>query len=320
MQKPRSYRYLFGPVPSRRLGRSLGVDPVPSKTCSYNCVYCQLGPTNHPIARRALWVPVEDLLAEFADWLREDGEADMVTVAGSGEPTLHAGLKDILGGIRRLLNEAKRPDLPVCVLTNGSLLHLPEVHEALALADIVKVTFSSPDERTWRAIHGPAEGLSFDSSLRGLEAFRTGFTGQLWLEVMVLEGINADDASMRRLAEMVRGIRPDRVQFNSPVRPPAQSIARPAPVEKLLEWAKFFDPRAEIIGVHTPKASHGRDLTEEQICSLLDRHPATAEQIAEAFHSDLAELRRLLEDMADKGRLIRTAEGDAIYYRVPARP
>ncbi|MFP4579907.1 MAG: radical SAM protein [Candidatus Sumerlaeia bacterium] len=313
----RAYHYLFGPVPSRRLGRSLGIDPVPSKTCSYNCIYCQLGPTPSPTDERREWVPVDAILEEFGDWLEEDGQADVITIAGSGEPCLHIRLGEIIEGIQSLLAEKeleKKPD--VCVLTNGSLLFLAEVRQDLMQADIVKATFSAASDETWQKVHGPASGISYADMVAGLRLFAKEFSGQLWIEVMLMAGINDDEDEVRKIAALLADIQPNRIQLNTPVRPPAQSTARAVEPERLEQLAAFFTPHAETPGAFRKKEASQRILTEDEIAQMIDRHPATAEQIAEAFGQDRAKVVSMLDTLVSQNRIERIEDQGKVFYRI----
>ena len=173
MQK---YRYLFGPVPSRRLGRSLGVDLTPHKTCTLDCVFCQLGRTTHKTMTRKEYVPVDAVLAELDAWFKDKGQTDVITLSGSGEPTLHSGFGEVLRFIRC------RTPFPAVLLTNATLLSLPEVQEAASLAHIVKVSLSAWDRASFGSVNRPHPDITFDQVLAGQKAFRARFRGQFfWL-------------------------------------------------------------------------------------------------------------------------------------------
>ncbi|HPJ57143.1 MAG TPA: radical SAM protein, partial [Kiritimatiellia bacterium] len=205
MSPSAAYRYLFGPVPSRRLGLSLGLDLNPLKVCTENCVFCQVGQTTELTLERREWVPTAGVLAEFDRWAGTGGRADFVTLSGSGEPTMHSGFGDILRHVRAA------GGFRTALLSNGSLMALPEVRRDAALADVVKVTLSAWDEDSFRRIHRPAEGLTFDRLLAGERALREEFRGQLWVEVMLLPGYNDSPDQVRAIAEQVARVRPDAV-------------------------------------------------------------------------------------------------------------
>ncbi|MCK5676164.1 MAG: radical SAM protein, partial [Verrucomicrobia bacterium] len=236
-----SYKYLFGPVPSRRLGRSLGVDLIPFKTCTMDCTYCQLGGTTCETGERGDYVPMRDVLAELERWKAVDGKADHITLAGSGEPTLHTGFGEVLRWVKN------NTDIPSVLLTNGSLLHLPEVRIAAALADKVKVTLSAWDEASFRQIHRPVQDVTFDLLIEGERVFRGEYTGELSVEVFIVDGVNSDIPNVRKIAAIAETLNPDRIDLNTAVRPPADSGVHAATPEQLDELAKLFDPKAMVV-------------------------------------------------------------------------
>jgi len=286
--------YLFGPVPSRRLGWSLGVDLTPTKTCSLDCVFCQLGRTTVKTTARREYVPVADVVAEIAEWLRSGGTADHITLAGSGEPTLHSRFGEVIERVRGMTA------IPVALLTNGTLLHLPEVRQAACKADVVKVTLTAADETLFAQIHRPCEGVTFAQVLEGERRLRAEFTGQLWLEVFLLWGVNSTPAEVRRIAAMTREIRPDRVHLNTCVRPPAEASAEAVPAQRLAELATLFEPPAEVIAEFSTALSTKAKGTEAAVLALLQRRPCTAPQIALAFGLHANEVSKYL------GKLLRT--------------
>ena len=152
--KPNKYRYLFGPVPSRRFGRSLGIDLTPHKTCSLDCVFCQLGRTPKKTLERKVYVSTTDVIDEIDVWMQTDGNADYLTLSGSGEPTLHAEFGRILAHLRN-------QPIPSVLLTNGTLLNLPEVRDAAALAGVVKVSLSAWDQKSFEWVNRPHPQLEF---------------------------------------------------------------------------------------------------------------------------------------------------------------
>ena len=315
MAQSPSYRYLFGPVASRRLGRSLGIDLTPDAACTFDCLYCQCGATVHHTAERREWVPTADVIDELRRWHAAGGLADVVTLAGSGEPTLHIGFGEVLDAIRTITG------LPSVLLTNGSLLHLPEVRAGAARASVIKVTLSAADEAGWRALHRPATGLRYADAMAGLEALRREFAGPIWLEVMVLAGCNDSPEAVARIAERARGIEPDRVQINTPVRPPTdEAAARPVARERLEELAQLFDPPAEVIGQaptseDAPATSVPRpEETGSRLLDLVRRHPATAAEVAQALGLHPTVAARELERLRAAGCVREVRRQEQVYY------
>jgi len=300
-----SYKYLFGPVPSRRLGRSLGIDVTPLKTCSFDCVFCQCGCTTKLVSERDEFVPFEEVCAELERRLKEDGRADCITFAGSGEPTLYSRLGELISFIK------SQTKIPVIVLSNGTLLHRPDVRGELLRADIVKVSLGAWDEISFRAINRPAPGLTFEKLLAGECAFRKEFPGKLWLEVFLMEGINADLEQVRKIAAAAAGVLPDKIHLNTAVRPPAEAGVQPVAKEKLETLCDLFSPRAEVIVSFSADAGSGGELNIEKVIALIRRHPATAAQLAQNFGVDPAAILPLLDDP----RLQTEARGGETYYK-----
>ena len=209
---------VYGPVPSRRLGQSLGVDPIPFKTCNYNCVYCQLGRTAPLTNLRQDFFPPDTILSEVRTALesQEPGAIDYVTFVGQGEPLLCASLGRLIRGVKDM------SDIPVALLTNGSLLFRPEVREEVRVADVVMPTVDAGDQATFRRINRPWPRLDLDEILTGMADFRDVFEGKLWVEVMLLKGLNDTEPALTAIAVALQRIRPDQVHLNVPLRPPAE--------------------------------------------------------------------------------------------------
>ena len=269
---------VFGPVPSRRLGRSLGVDLVPFKTCSFDCVYCQLGPTTCKTIARQPYVPVEKVITELSDSLRPGLALDYVTLSGSGEPTLHSELGDIVEAIK------ERTPVPVAILTNGSLLWDEPVRQACARADLVLPTLAGHDSSSFATIHRPCSELTARRHIDGLVAFGEEYAGPVWLEVFVLEGINTTEADFEALSTLIKQIRPARIQLNTAVRPTSEGSAVAAPPARLKEWATRLGRRAEVIADYTrgtPQATE--PARSDAVLALCRRRPCTSDDVAAAL-------------------------------------
>lgn len=295
------YRYLFGPVRSRRLGLSLGIDLVPSKICSFNCPYCQIGPTTTQTLERREYVPGRAVLEEFDRWLAEGGRADCVTLAGSGEPTLHTGFGDVLRGV------AERCRLRRVLLSNGTLFGQPSVRDAAARADVVKGTLSAWDQASFEAVHRPHASLRFDAFVQGLGAMRAGFKGEYWLEVFLLPGINDHPEAVRRIAALAKRIAPDRIHLNTAIRPAADASVSAVASERLLELAGLFTPVADVAAGGRPGSGPAGDSLSEgvaaRLCASAERHPATAADMAAALGLDLGAVDSMLDTLVREGRL-----------------
>lgn len=301
------YNYLFGPVPSRRLGRSLGIDVTPLKTCSTNCIFCQCGCTTCLSSTREEFVPFEAVCAEVEKWLSEDGAADFITFAGSGEPTLYSRLGELIDFIK------SKTKIPLMVLSNGTLLHQAKVRDELLRADVVKISLSAWDEDSFQRINRPASGVRFDMLRAGERAFRKAFAGQLWLEVFLMEGVNADPGQVEQIAVIAKEIRPDKIHLNTAVRPPAEAEAQPVEKEKLEAFCDLFSPRAEIIASF--EAAAPTRLSDAELVGLIKRHPATALELAAIVGGEIGAIKASLAPFLASGELQTEDRNGETYYK-----
>ncbi|MHC4479477.1 MAG: radical SAM protein [Planctomycetota bacterium] len=302
-------RYTYGPVASRRLGRSLGVDLVPAKTCSFNCVYCQLGPTLATTVQRAEYNPVAEVLAEVQARLVEGPRPDYVTLGGSGEPTLHSSFGAVARGIGRF------SDVPIALLTNGSLFHLREVRWDCEGLDLVLPSLDAGDEETFRRVNRPHPGITLANVIEGLEALRGEFRGQIWLEVFLVEGVNSSDEQVRAIRNCIERIAPDRVQLNTAVRPPAEPQVRPVSPEMLEEVRRMLGPRAEVIvGGGAWAGVPGAEAAREEVLALLRRRPCTVQDLADGLGIPLAEAARCVRALLDEGAIVQRQRHNRTYY------
>lgn len=266
---------LFGPVPSRRYGRSLGIDLVPMKTCCYDCLFCQLGPTPATTCERRDYVPVPDVLRALGEWLGKGEPVDILTLCGSGEPTLHAHFGDVLRWI------ADRTGKPSLLMSNGALFADPAVRRAAALADRVKISLHFWDEASFRATVRPHPSLRLADLLEGWRAFRADYAGKLDLEFFALPGINDAPAQLDRILALAESLRPDTVTVNSAVRPPAESCVRPVPAEEMAHLRRLFATVAA--ERHAADSAFAEPYTEAALLALARRHPLTPAQFARYF-------------------------------------
>jgi wyosine [tRNA(Phe)-imidazoG37] synthetase (radical SAM superfamily) len=288
-------QYVFGPVPSRRLGRSLGVDPIPFKTCNWNCVYCQLGRTEPMTNDRKDYVPPTAVVAEVRRALRAHGDAvDWITFGGSGEPTLHASLGRMIRDVKRLTT------VPVAVLTNGSLLDRRDVRGALLAADAVLPTLDAGCEAVYRRMNRPRGDLTFASLVEGLAAFRREYSGRLWIEVMLVRGLNDGARSLREIAAVLDRIGPDAVHVTTAVRPPAEPWVRPPTARTLRRAVSVLGHDARVPSLGGPAFDLSRSPgAADAVRAILTRHPMdlrelrgvlpqwTAAQVEESFAADV---------------------------------
>ncbi len=306
--------FLFGPVPSRRLGRSLGVDLVPPKTCCFDCVYCEVGPTTRLTMRRRTY-QVTAILEELRRALPEYAPvADVITLAGLGEPTLNAGLGEIIAGLKAIT------EVPVAVLTNGALLYRPEVRRELGGADIVLPSLDTALEPTFRRLNRPHPRLSLELLLEGLRAFRREFGGQFWLEVMLLRGVNDSEVELAALRREIARLSPDKLQLNTALRPVVADWAQPLSPEELDRVANFLGQGAEVIADFRPLTRTPQSLSDEAYVEMLSRRPMTALDIAQAFGLHPREVAVHLGELAARGLVQQESFRRETYYRAGPPP
>ena len=230
-------KFLFGPINSRRFGRSLGIDLLPAKICSFDCLYCECGWTTQKTLDRSELVPTVEVLAEIDEYLSARPDIDVVTFAGNGEPTLHTGIGRIIAHIK-----SKHGGRKVCVLTNGTLLGEAAVQKELALADIVVPSLDGATRRSFRKICRPVHGLKVEAVIDGIASFRRGFSGHLLLEIFVVPGFNDSDDELDALKEAAEFIGPDAIQLNCLDRPAPFSRLRAATHDELLRICRHLAP------------------------------------------------------------------------------
>ncbi len=306
-----NYKYLFGPVPSRRLGRSLGVDLTPHKTCTLDCVFCQLGRTTHNTVERKEYVPVRDVIEELEMWLQENERTDYITLSGSGEPTLNSRFGEVLEFIR------KETPYPAVILSNGTLFWMPEVREAACYADIAKLSLSVWDQLSFEQINRPHPDLQLKRVIEGQRAFRAEFKGQLWMEVFLVGGMNSRLRDVERIAELVEAVGPDEIHLNTAVRPPAEDFAVSLPRDEMEAVADIFHPAATIIAEFPSDKSADVEANEATILAMLRRRPCTVQQVAEVFGMHLNEVSKYVGELLRAGKArAHNMQGETYYVAV----
>jgi len=291
----------------------LGVDLVPFKTCTYDCIYCQLGQTTNKTVTRHEWVPLNDVLEELK--VKLAGKPDYITLSGSGEPTLFSRLDELIAGIRSMT------DIPVAVLTNGSLLWQKSVRRQLMDANLVIPSLDAGHSSMFHAVNRPHESISFDQMLEGLIDFRQEYDGEYWLEVFLLAGHTAIDSEVGRIAECVSRIRPDRVQLNTATRPTAEDYAVMVDRKRMADLANRFDPPAEVIadyrGVHAQSDfKAGRD----SVLEMIRRRPCSLDDIAAGLGMHRNEAVKYIEELNAEGRLAKRSSGGKLFYSGKHQP
>ncbi len=301
-------RCIFGPVPSRRLGRSLGVDLTPFKTCSYDCIYCQLGRTTNKTIERKEWIPLDRIVAQLPE--RLTSQPDYITLSGSGEPTLYSRVGELIARIKTLT------DVPVAVLTNGSLLWQEALRSQLLQADLVIPSLDAGNEAMFQAVNRPHEQISFGQMVDGLVAFRQEFKGAYWLEVMVVGGYTASVEEIGKLAACVDRIQPDRVQLNTVTRPPAEHEATAVSAERLSYFCSLFRPAAEVIADFRAVHQEAEFVaSRNEVLTLLQRRPCSVSDVASGLGRHENEVVKYLEELRVAGAIEAVATEGKHYYR-----
>jgi wyosine [tRNA(Phe)-imidazoG37] synthetase (radical SAM superfamily) len=301
--------HLFGPVPSRRLGLSLGVDLIPHKTCTFDCLYCEVGRTTDLTQTRRPY-RVAEIIRELADYLENPPRPlDYITMAGSGEPTLNLGLREIIKAVENLTKT------PVALLTNGSLFYLPEVRDEVAGADVILPSLDAGREATFQRLNRPHPGLSLDLVVSGLKALRREFAGQIWLEILLLKGLNDQQEELTVLKGLLREISPDKVQLNTAVRPVADKSARALTQEEMEVAADFLGAGAEVVASARRMSPERLAVKDRDLIEMLARRPMTAGDLAQALGFPLTQVRERLGRLAKSGLVRRDVHQDQDFYR-----
>ena len=304
-------KYFYGPVPSRRLGRSYGVDIVPFKVCTLDCVYCQLGKTTDRTIKRKDYGPIEPILAELRETLAEGLEADFITIAGSGEPTLNLRLGELIDGIKKIT------DIPVAILTNGTLLYKEDVRADCANADVLMPSLDAGDEQTFQRINQPHRDISIENLISGLCAFRDEFAGRIWLEVFFVEGLNTDAEQIAKIRDAIELIRPDKIQLNTAVRPTAEADIMKLDAEKLQAIAARLGPKCEVVADFS-LSHHGKPFGNkaEDVLSILKRRPCSLNDICSGLGIGRNEALKYVTGLEHKGIIHSEKKDGRIFFKV----
>lgn len=308
------YKHLFGPVPSRRLGMSLGVDLVPHKVCSFNCIYCECGKTTNLTTERKEYVPVDDVLKELEDFFHTKPDPDYITFSGAGEPTLNSRFGEVLTFIK-----SKKPGIPLAVLTNGSLLSNPEVRKELLMSDLVLPSLDAATEKAFRKIDRPSGRVKLDEYIRGLVDFRKEFSGKIWLEIFILPGMNDDIENLDALKLAIGKIRPDAVQLNTLDRPGAVDNIVPATKNMLERIADYWAlNNVEIIASAKERKDIKayRDDMENTILELIARRPCTLEDLQKTLGLHINEINKYLGVFDEEQKIDVSIQPRGIFYQL----
>ncbi len=306
----KSYRYLYGPVPSRRLGRSLGIDLVPHKICTYDCIYCQIGKTTQKTLVRKEHVPVREVIGEVARFLKEEtSPVDYLSLSGSGEPTLNSQIRRVIEGVKKITS------IPIAVITNGSLFYLEEVREDLLDTDVVLPSLDAVSSDAFIRMNRPPEGFSVENVIDGLVQFRKIYEGKIWLEILFCRGVNNGEDELLRMKKAIDRIKPDQIHINTVVRPPSEESAIPLSRKELERIREFFGGLVSIVSEfdrHAP--SMGEKNIREEILNILRRRPLSRADLSRGMEMSEEELESHMKPLVLKGIVkVRSFRGSLFY-------
>ena len=309
-KKHPGYKYIFGPVPSRRLGLSLGIDLMPHKTCTLNCVYCECGRTTHLTMKCKEYIPVKLLQEELKDFLSGNPKLDFITFSGSGEPTLHIGIKEIVNFIKK-----DYPKYKIALLTNSTLFFQPDIRKRITGVDIVIASLDAASEENFKKINRPHPELELHRVIEGLVSLRKEFAKQLWMEVFLVPGINDNKDELNRLKKTLSLIYPDKIQLNTLDRPGAESWIKPVSKKDLLEAASYLTG-ADIIKIPDSSPNDGILKKDDRnyLLSIIKRRPCTAEDISKILNSNLEEIYNHLDALIEKKLIIKKDMPRGTFY------
>ena len=300
---------IYGPVPSRRLGRSLGIDLLPAKICSYDCIYCQLGRTVKTTIKRRPYRKAAEVLPQIEETLARGVKADCITIAGSGEPTLNSDIGAVIHGIKQ------HTTLPVAVLTNGSLLSDETVRDSLMAADIVVPSLDAFDRVSFEKINRPHDSIDFARMLQGLVDFSHNFGGRLWLEILIMDGVNASPADAARFRPLVDRIAPTDVYINTAVRPAPEPIARKVGEDTIDRFYQALGLIRQYDTVFTSGSDDSGNDIAPAILEMAARRPVTVEDMAAGLAVPVEQVRKQLRRLLTDKRLDAINKESSTYFR-----
>ena len=307
-------KYLFGPVPSRRLGISLGVDLVPHKVCSLNCIYCEVGRTTNLTIERREYVPIDAVIKELNECLSENPELDFVTFSGQGEPTLNSGLGKVIDFIKD-----NYPEYKVAVITNGTLFWDRKVRDEVSRANVLLPSLDAVSKRAFLKINRPNKNLNVDEIVDGFIRLRKEFKGKIYLEIFFVPQLNDTKEELILLKETVKKIQPDLIQLNTLDRPGTEDFVKAVSKEDLQKIKEFFEPLpVEIIAkAETRKQiqSFNKNI-EEQILETIKRRPCTDKDLTEILDLHLNELNKYLSELIDSGKIESDKQERGLFFKI----
>jgi wyosine [tRNA(Phe)-imidazoG37] synthetase (radical SAM superfamily) len=308
------YNTLFGPVPSRRLGISLGVDLVPMKTCTLNCIYCECGKTSHLTLERKEYVSFETVKKELTHYLAHHARPNYITFSGSGEPTLNSKIGDVI----RFLKD-RVPDVPVAVLTNSTLFSQKQVRSDIKNAVVVIPSLDAATEKIFNKINRPSPHLNVDTIVDGLIRFRKEYNGKIWLEVFIISGMNDTIAELNALKLVIGKIKPDQVHLNTLDRPGSVSTLRAATREELERVLNVFQMENAAIVADPPEQkalfAYRKD-TAAAILGTIARRPCTSKDLSEILGLQVNEVDTYLKSLEADEKIKAVKQKRGLFYQL----
>lgn len=307
------YKYIFGPVPSRRLGMSLGIDMVSYKTCPFDCVYCECGKTTCKTKKRSEYIDADLIISELDNFLSNKPHIDVITFGGSGEPTLNSGLHKLIEYIK-----SRYPEYKTAILTNSSLLHQREVQESILSIDYTLPSLDALSQPVFEKINHPVPGISINTISHGLAEFAEIYKGILWIEIFIIPGINDTEKELNLFKNYLKRIKIDRVQLNTLDRPGTCSWVKHASEERLIQIAEYLKPLPiEIIArkIHPKKWGAINVQTADHIISILKRRPMTVEDISVSLSENINTIHSLLTNLIRDKKIFPETISKKIFYR-----
>jgi wyosine [tRNA(Phe)-imidazoG37] synthetase (radical SAM superfamily) len=308
------YKYLFGPVPSRRLGMSLGIDLVPAKVCSLNCVYCEVGKTTELTLNRKAYIRIEEIKKELTDYFNNYPAPDYITITGSGEPTLNIGIADIIQYIKQHM-----PNIPIAIITSGTLFFDKKVRDAVKGANVVLPSLDAATERVFQKINRPHNNLSISQYIHGLSDFRQEFKGKIWLEIFILPGYNDDKKELSALKKAILKINPNLVQLNTLDRPGTVPGLRGATRQELQRIIDFWALENLQIIASLPKCENiksYRSDAETAIIEIISRRPCTLDDLTQILNMHINDIRKYLDVLDAENKIETLEQARGIFYQI----
>ncbi|PKQ60846.1 radical SAM protein [Labilibaculum filiforme] len=308
------YKFLFGPVPSRRLGMSLGIDLVPKKVCSLDCVYCEVGKTTKLTLDRKEYVKFDKVKEELIHYFANNPDPEYITFSGSGEPTLNVRIGEILRFIKQY-----KPNIPVAVLTNGTLFYDKNVRKEILQADVVLPSLDAATEEVFRKINRPAKDLSIEKCIQGLVDFREEFKGKIWLEIFILPDFNDSKQELLELKKVIERVNPDSVQLNTLDRPGTIPNLKGATRNELQRISDFFGvENVEIISASLERRDiqSFRSDIETAIVETISRRPCTLDDLTKILGLHINEINKYLDVLEAEAKIVSIEQERGVFYQL----